>query len=731
MKGFEERTEDHQPPLPTTGRVVLGLIIGSFLALALIPVSSASATSGSPSPGTLRALKGGYRSAGDNSATGYSQALTGAWLQYSSTKAFSTPFDFLTATDLTGSTTAGVNGGTWYGREKSAPSGWRELSKLAWGGGTPTEQPYVGEAYVNGGTSTLSVDGTSSRFVNSLANPPLPANCNHGLKVLLLLDRSGSTAPYKTDYAAAAKTFVSTLADTPTSLKITSFSSSVTSGNGTSFDLSNSTDRDAANAKIDTVYSAPSGATNWDAALTDAAGAGVDVVVFITDGNPTVREGNTSSGGSTEIDDITYGIASSNNAKNPDQSPDSGDEQTMLGVAVGDISESNIAAVSGPTPGKDYTTAKDPSELAKVLKEVAIKLCGGKVTVKKQLAPAADPGRFDLKIDSTVVAEGVGDGGTGGPVDVAAGAHSVSEVAHAGTDLGDYASSTECRNKSGSVVGAGGTFEVKPDDEISCVITNTRRGSITVHKSTVPAGAPGSFSFTGDPVGGSFSLSDGGKHLEKGLVPGKYSFTESVPAGWLLTDLSCKGTAAKPAVSGSKVTIDLAAGENADCTYTNTKLAKVTIAKATDPTSATDKFSFSGPGDPPASFELANGESKPFADLAPGEGYSWSEKVPAGWTLTGIKCTGTDPENVKIDASTVTVTPGAGEDVACTYTNTKLAKVTIAKATNPTSATDKFSFSGPGDPPASFELANGESKPFADLAPGEGYSWSEKVPAGW
>lgn len=712
--------------------MVVAVAVAGLAPTAIVAASAepASATFTPPSPGTLKALKGGYRNPASDTAVDYALPLSGAWLEHDTASGFPSPVMFPAATDLLGAVTAPVAGGTHYVREQAAPSGWRLLSQLGWDGAT---RNYTAEATVNGGTSTASIGGRSSRFVNALQNPTLPSECGQGLKVLLLLDRSGSTEPYKTDYAKAAKTFVSTLADTPTTLKITSFADTVQSGNGTSYDLSDAGDRAAADTKIDSVYASPSGATNWDEALHDAAGAGVDVVVFITDGNPTVRKGNLSGGGSTEIDDITFGIASANSAKDPNGTPGSGDEQTMLGVGVGAVSIPNLSAVSGLTEGTDYTTASDPTELAAVLKEIATKLCGGTIKIDKKLVPSADPGLFDLQIDGVTKspAGGVGDAGTTGKIEAPAGDHTVSEAINPAspTVLVDYSRSIECRNAAGDIVGSGGKITVDPDAAITCLITNTRLGSVTVRKATDPVGSSQEFAFTGDPAGGAFGLVDGGSKAVDGLEPGSYSFTESVPSGWDLSDVSCKGTAAKPSVdlATGKLTVDLAAGENADCTFTNTQEGRIEIAKTTDPTGSSQEFGFTGP-EKDGTFSLTDGKDKGF-DLAPGK-YSVEELATAGWDLSDLSCK--DPSGgTTTDGAVASIDLAAGETVSCTYANTERAEVTIAKTTDPSTATDRFSFTGPGDPPVAFDLANGESKSLTDLAPGKSQSFSESVPSGW
>ena len=65
--------------------------------------------------------------------------------------------------------------------------------------------------------------------------------------------------------------------------------------------------------------------------------------------------------------------------------------------------------------------------------------------VVKELLPAADPGKFDLKIDGPYTNEGAtGDGGTTGFVNVAVGSHDGGRARGTGTDLADYESKIAC-----------------------------------------------------------------------------------------------------------------------------------------------------------------------------------------------------------------------------------------------------------------------------------------------
>lgn len=103
----------------------------------------------------------------------------------------------------------------------------------------------------------------------------------------------------------------------------------------------------------------------------------------------------------------------------------------------------------------------------------------GTLEVVKNLVPTSDPGTFDLQIDGTTEAAGVGDAGTTGPETLPTGIHTVGEVAAAGTDLADYTSSIACADQQGQVVAPTGStgpvnVEVEDGDAIVCTITNSR-----------------------------------------------------------------------------------------------------------------------------------------------------------------------------------------------------------------------------------------------------------------
>src|SRR3989475_7996382 len=78
------------------------------------------------------------------------------------------------------------------------------------------------------------------------------------------------------------------------------------------------------------------------------------------------------------------------------------------------------------------------------------------------------------------------------------------------------------------------------NDTVTCTFTDTKRGQIVVDKETSPSGDPTSFTFNTTATGyGCFNLTDTAAPYSPTLSPGRYSVSDSIPAGWVLTGLSC------------------------------------------------------------------------------------------------------------------------------------------------------------------------------------------------
>jgi len=181
-------------------------------------------------------------------------------------------------------------------------------------------------------------------------------------------------------------------------------------------------------------------------------------------------------------------------------------------------------------------------------------------------------------------------------------------------------------------------------------------GTITVVKKTDPEGGMG-FDFTGDL--GSFSLDDNGSQTFPNLLAGNYIVTETVPAGWEFGSVVCTGGDSDPITGG--VTVQLDAGEDITCTFSNVQRGSITIVKETEPPGGMG-FDFTGDL---GSFSLDDNGSQTFPNLLAGN-YIVTEDVPAGWEFGSVVCTGGDSDPIT-DGVRVHLDPG--EDIICTFTN--------------------------------------------------------------
>ena len=94
-------------------------------------------------------------------------------------------------------------------------------------------------------------------------------------------------------------------------------------------------------------------------------------------------------------------------------------------------------------------------------------------------------------------------------------------------------------------------------------------GTIIVNKQTIPDGATGTFTFSGDAAG---SIADGEQIVVNGLDPGTYTSIEAVSFGWELTSMVCDDGNSTVNLGTGTVTFQLEEGETVTCTFTNTEL---------------------------------------------------------------------------------------------------------------------------------------------------------------
>jgi hypothetical protein len=321
----------------------------------------------------------------------------------------------------------------------------------------------------------------------------------------------------------------------------------------------------------------------------------------------------------------------------------------------------------------------------------------GFITIIKDTDPEPDP--TDFSFTSTTLSPSnfqLDDDGAGNnPLsnsktfsNLPAGIYNVSETAAPG-----YITKAVCSD--GSPVSA---INLGPGEFITCVFTNSLPGTITIVKDAVPDD-PTDFSFVTLGSGlSNFSLDDDGDNgnglsNEKtftSLGTGSYTITETVPAGWGVADIDCETAGGTTfSVAGDSVIINLAGAGSAECTFTDVKLGSITVVKDTVPNDAT-AFSFASSTLSPNNFQLdddgdngnALSNTRVFSNLLPGT-YDLTETANPSYQTLAV-CDDGSPINA--------IALESGENITCTFTNSKVGTITIIKDTQPDDVQD-FTFS--------------------------------------
>jgi uncharacterized protein YegL len=262
------------------------------------------------------------------------------------------------------------------------------------------------------GTTFTLTDGL--RVTTPAPNPNLPPRC--GINVMLVLDESGSigSSGQTETVKNATRAFLDALSGTGAKVSIIDFSSSA----ARPVDYTTVTPETIAstfNPYLATGYR-PNGYTNWEAAFKKVHEANhqvtaaspqptlADLVVFITDGDPTAR--NTATGQQTGL---TEGDVTAMRPAEAQADLVKGDGSHVFALDVGaavtkQSSADRLTAVSGTQQlppatfsQADFTLVQDFDDLAEALREIANQLCRASVTVTKLVDEGdgqyrADPG---------------------------------------------------------------------------------------------------------------------------------------------------------------------------------------------------------------------------------------------------------------------------------------------------------------------------------------------------
>lgn len=361
--------------------------------------------------------------------------------------------------------------------------------------------------------------------------------------------------------------------------------------------------------------------------------------------------------------------------------------------------ENNNSSCTSPTDAVPGTPAKCNCQDGFT---VAIDVPKSSIEVIKALTPSDDSGRFNLQVDGTTVsgAENIGNSGTTGKVGVNAGTRTIGETAGTNTSLANYSSSVSCNLRgTQTAIATTGTnpwqLNVSAGQDIVCTITNTRinNGSITIVKDAVPNNAQ-DFAFTTSGTGlSNFSLDDdadgtlSNTRTFSNLAAGTYSVVETAVTGWEQTSAVCSD--GSPANA-----INLSAGENVTCTFTNTKQPKLTVVKVVTNNNGGTKVVADFP-----LFVDGNAVTSGVANTYTIGQHTVSETTDQNYTATFSGA---------CDANGV-VTLAAGDDVTCTITNddkpaTLIVKKIVVNDNGGTQTAENFTFSVNGGTATAFEV---------------------------
>jgi uncharacterized repeat protein (TIGR01451 family) len=501
-------------------------------------------------------------------------------------------------------------------------------------------QAFTNDDCDQGGSNTKVLD-KAIEVTAPTANPNLAPVC--GINVILILDESGSigqTQGATKAVRSAAKAFLDALKGTGSKVALIAFSTSAkeeipyTTVDSTS--IASTFNPYIDNTRPGGGYN-PNGWTNWEDAFkvakeTNAKGPVANMVVFITDGDPTARNGDKG-----PVDDLVEGEALALTKAQTESDRVKAQRSHVFAIGVGSAvtkptSERRLTAVSGtqeyPAAGfeqADYTLVEDFDDLEQALRDLAIELCQASVTITKQVDPEGDgtyvTAGLGWKFTATV-ATNPGDytwvkpppATPPGPPDERTATTNADGVAsfqwkpknaNASSTVTldedvpegwQLVEPTICQKSAPGVTrkrttrtfGAGTTWTgtLKPGEYATCTVKNRKppapppTGKIKIIKEAVPE-SDRVFKFSGTAPIGNFSLTDGGDLPDQvefeGLAPGTYVVSETqqnpniriAPSEkWTLADIVCS-KGAEYVVDGAQVSIQLAGNEYVSCTFQN------------------------------------------------------------------------------------------------------------------------------------------------------------------
>lgn len=631
-----------------------------------------------------------------------------------------------------GSGGAGTQGYWVY--ETAAPAGFDPVGNVGLGAydGGKTSTPYSvftngvsgsstihlipedATAYVGGGTGSTTKTA-SNGFANVRENASFPADC--GLSIAIIFDTSTSiNSTEMSSMKSAALNFVGNagLGGTPSQVALYRFSTTASKMLNLTSIAANQT---AVNASINSLPASGDGYTNWDDAMRKVAFNGsetYDVVLFLTDGDPTVN-GTAGSNEETDIGfrNIEEGIFSANAVKNMTGPAGARTKIVAVGIGLASGSDLNLRAVSGPVANEDYYTTNFAG-LSTKLHEIALANCGGSVSVVKKTVDAngnvienlaggwtftgSTSGAW-IKRDGqsnvaslalTTPSTGISQGAVNFPIDLT-GVTSRTLTITETVNNGYTPDSVTCTGATPTGTAASFSIPVTQNSIISCTVVNKQAvGKLTLVKqvdngNTGATTAPTAWTLSATgPTAGVSGATGSANVTNKSVLTGDYTLGETGgPAGYSAGAWSCTGGT----LTGS--TVKVLKDANVVCTIKNTAIEpKITLKKivengstggAAQPTAWTLNAAAGSSAQTPGVTGPMGNAAVTAKAVKIGQ-YNLSESGgPSGYTSTGAwACANAGTGSFTSTATSVTLNPG--NDITCTIVNTAVApKLTLKK----------------------------------------------------
>lgn len=222
------------------------------------------------------------------------------------------------------------------------------------------------------------------------------------------------------------------------------------------------------------------------------------------------------------------------------------------------------------------------------------------------------------------------------------------------------------------------------EDELQSLVVSLCGGTVTARK--LVDGQPASgWNFTID--GNDYLTDINGYTKAVSVDPETYNIVETLQDGYSFTSASCSGATNNGSQGTNSVDgVQVGAFDIVSCIFNNHELPQtgsIKIIKNSVPDNGQD-VSFSSLNDTLGSFTLDddgnNGNTYKnyivFDNLTQGT-HQITESVPSGWDLTSISCVGGG--QWAPNGSTLTVDVVPGEEVVCTFTNTKTGSISGTK----------------------------------------------------